>query len=110
MNMVIELNALSNRYSFMSFHDTYDAIKLARSFIRKYGGKVTVYSASNSVIRRCGFMKSKIMIEYSCKVRNENDRTDVHYCYVPLELNRSVRDEAHLELLLEEIHEAITSR
>jgi hypothetical protein len=108
MNMVIELNALSNRYSFMSFYDTYDAIRLARSFVKKYGGKVTVYSASNSVYKRNGFMKVKIMIEYVCKLRNEYDKTDVTYFYVPLELSRNVRDEAHLEMVLEEIHEAIS--
>lgn len=107
MNMVIELNALCNRYAFMSFYDTYDAIKLARSFVKKYGGKVAVYSASNTVSRRNGFMKVKIMIEYSYRLRNENDKSDITYFYVPLELSRNVRDEAHLQVVLEEIQQAI---
>lgn len=107
MNMVIELNALSNRYSFMSFTDTYEVVKLARGFVRKYGGRVTVYSSSHSTIKKHGYMKVKIMVEFCCKLRNEDDIADFMYYYVPLELERSVRDEAHLQIVLDEIQQAI---
>jgi sulfur relay (sulfurtransferase) DsrC/TusE family protein len=108
MNMVIELNALYNRYSFTSFYDTYEVIRLVRSFVKKYGGKVIIRPASSSTSKRNGFMKVKIVIEYICELYNEYDKTDVTYFYVPLVLNRNVRDEAHLEVVLQEIYEAIS--
>lgn len=106
MNLCIELNALERRYSDSQYYSTYDIAKQARIFLRKYGGRVSVYcSVADRAHTRYGYKNIKIIVEYCCKIYGDNENS--RYYYIPLVLSKKINDDNKLQLILDEIKESI---
>lgn len=93
------MRALENRWNDTEFYSVYEIAMQARIFVRRYGGAVSaVYCNSEQDFSRP--RKVKLIVEYCCKIGNG---ADLMYYYLSLILHKKVNNEAHYNMISEEI-------